>query len=39
MKNVKKSYKNSKFKMSASMWNEKCDYLMNHIQYRYSRLF
>ena len=35
MKNVKKSYKNSEFKMPASTWNEKCDYLMHHIQYFY----
>ena len=33
-KNIKKSYKNNKFKISAPTWNEELNYLMDHILYQ-----
>ena len=33
-KNVKKSYKNHKRKISAKKWNEGFEYLMDHILYQ-----
>ena len=33
-KNIKKSYKNNKFKISAPTWNEEFNYLMDHILYQ-----
>ena len=33
-KNMKKSYKNNKFKISALTWNENLNYLMDHILYQ-----
>ena len=33
-KNIKKSYKNNKFKISAPTWNEELEYLMDHILYQ-----
>ena len=32
--NIKKSYKNNKFKISAPTWNEEFNYLMDHILYQ-----
>ena len=32
-KNIKTSYKNNKFKISAPTWTENVNYLMDHIQY------
>ena len=37
-KNIEKSYKNNKFKISAKTWNEQFEYLMVQISIRYSRL-
>ena len=31
MENIKKSYKNNKFKIAAPTWNEGLNYLMDHI--------
>ena len=33
-KNLKISYKNNKFKISAPTWNEKFEFLMHHILYQ-----
>ena len=33
-KNIKSSYNNNKFKISAPTWNEELSYLMDHIQYQ-----
>ena len=33
-KNIKKLYKNNKFKISAPTWNENFNYLMDHILYQ-----
>ena len=33
-KNIKKSYKNNKFKISALTWNEEFELLMDHILYQ-----
>ena len=38
-KNIKQSHKNKKIKISAPTCNEELNYLMDHILYRYSRLF
>ena len=36
--NIKKLYKNNKFKISASTWNEKLSYLIDHILYHIVRI-
>ena len=33
-KNIKNSYKNNKFKVSAPTWNENLNYLIDHILYQ-----
>ena len=33
-KNIKKSYENNKFKISASTWNKSLNYLKDHILYQ-----
>ena len=33
-KNIKSSYNNNKFKISAPTWNEELNYQMDHIQYQ-----
>ena len=33
-KNIKKSYKNNKFKISAPMWNKNLSYLTDHVLYQ-----
>ena len=33
-KNIKKSYKNNKFKISALTWNEEFELLIDHILYQ-----
>ena len=33
-KNVKSSYNNNKFKISATTWSEELSYQMDHIQYQ-----
>ena len=37
--NIKKSYKNNGFKISAPTWNKNLNYPMDHILYQDSRLF
>ena len=37
--NIKKSYKNNKFKISTSTWNEKLNYLTDRILYQVFKIF